>query len=81
MPDVLLFGHVTSLSGPLGFVLVAFVTFNVTYALLVSMSEDRPAVVDKVMSVLMGSSAALAIGALASVILLYTFARGGQPAV
>lgn len=74
---MLLFGNLTSLSGSLGFVVVVFVLFNVTYALLVSMTEDGPAVVDKVMSVLMGSAAAAAIGALASVI-IYTFARGGS---
>ena len=73
----LLFGHLTALSGPLGYVFVTFIMFNATYALLVSMTEDRPAVVDKVMSVLMGSSTVLAIGALASVI-VYTFARGGS---
>lgn len=65
---VLLFGTLTPLSGPLGFVVVAFALFNLTYAFLVSLVEDRPAVVDKVMSVLMASCAVVAVGALATVV-------------
>lgn len=71
----LLFGILAPLSGPFGFVVVAFVLFNVIYGFLVSLTEDRPAVVDKVMTVLMGSCAAVAIGALATVV-GYTLWRG-----
>ena len=65
----LLFGTLTPLAGPIGFVFVAFVLFNLTYAFLVSLTEDRPAVADRVMSVLMASSAVLAGVALASVVI------------
>lgn len=64
----LLFGMITPLAGPLGFAVVAFVLFTATYALLISRSEDRPAVVDKVTSVLMASCAVLAGSALVSVV-------------
>lgn len=64
----LLFGVLTPLSGALGFVVVGFVVFNVIYAFLVSLTNDRPAVVDRVMSVVMASAAVVAIAALASVV-------------
>lgn len=64
----LLFGRLTSLSGPLGFVLVSFVLFNAVYAFLVSLSEDRPTVIDRVMGVLMASATTVAVVALGSVI-------------
>jgi phosphate transport system permease protein len=65
---LLLFGRLTSLSGAVGFVLVAFVVFIATYALLVSLTDDRPAVVDKVMTALLTSAATLTGGALAWVV-------------
>lgn len=64
----LLFGTLTPLAGAFGFVLVAFVLFNATYAFLVSLVDDRPAVVDRVMSVLMASATVVAVGALTSVV-------------
>lgn len=64
----LLFGTLTPLSGPLGFVIVAFVLLNGLYALLVSLSQDLAAVADKVMTVLMASCAVLACGALVVVV-------------
>lgn len=71
----LLFGRITPLSGRLGFVVTLFVVFNATYAVLVALTEERPAVVDKVMTVLLTSAAVTAFGALSSVI-GFTFARG-----
>ena len=71
----LLFGILTPLSGPLGFTFVAFALFNAAYAFLVSLTENRPIVVDKVMSVLMASCAAISVGALASVV-TYTLWEG-----
>lgn len=73
--SLLLFGRLTPLSGPLGFVLVTFVVFNLAYAFLVSLSEDRPAVVDRVMAVLMLSAGMVAGGALLSVV-SFTLWRG-----
>lgn len=66
---LLLFKHLTPLSGPLGFVVVCYAIFLATYAFLVSLTEARPAVVDKLMAVLLASAAAIAGLALASVIL------------
>ena len=65
---MLVFGRLTPLSGILGFVVVGFVVFIATYAVLVSLTEDRPAVIDKVMGVLLATAMLVAGGALASVI-------------
>jgi phosphate transport system permease protein len=65
---LLLFGRITPLSGKLGFVVVGFVVFLATYAVLLSLTESRPAVIDKVMGVLMTSAALLAFAALFSVV-------------
>src|SRR5262245_55111183 len=65
---VLLFGWLTSLHGKFGFVIVFYLVFLATYALLVSLTEDRPAVIDRVMAALLTGSALLAGGALVSVI-------------
>ena len=65
---MLIFGRLTPLDGTFGFVAVAWVIFMVTYGALVALTDNRPAVVDKLMSVVMASAALLAGGALASVI-------------
>ncbi len=72
---LLVFGRLTPLDGQLGFVTVGFVVFLATYAVLVALTEDRPAVVDKVMSALLASAALLAFAALFSVI-IFTLWRG-----
>lgn len=72
---LLIFGRLTPLDGPLGFVVVAAVLFVGCYALLASFEDDRPAVIDKVMAVLMTSAALLAGIALVSVI-AFTLWRG-----
>lgn len=66
--SLLLFGRVAPLSGVVGFVVVTYLTFLVTYALLVWMEDDRPVVIDKVMSALLSSAAVLAGLALFSVV-------------
>ncbi|MEI7755256.1 MAG: phosphate ABC transporter permease PstA [Actinomycetota bacterium] len=66
---MLLFGRLTSLSGRLGFVIVWFLIFLGIYAALLSLTEDRPAVVDRVMAALLTSASVLAGVALASVII------------
>ncbi len=65
---LLVFGRLTPLDGQLGFVVVLFVTYLVTYAVLVSLTDDGPAVVDRVMAVLLTSSAVTALAALFSVV-------------
>ncbi len=67
--------RLTALSGPLGFVFVAYVVFVVIYGVLVSLTDDAPVVRDAVMTVLMASCAVLALGAL-GVVVAFTFARG-----
>lgn len=73
----LLFGMLTPLRGPLGFVVVAFVLFLLVYGVLVSMTDNRPVVVDKVMSSLLAASFAVALVALGSVI-IFTLWRGRE---
>jgi phosphate transport system permease protein len=72
---LLLFRHLTPLSGKLGFVVVEFLVFLATYALLVSLTNNGPAVVDKVMTALLTAAALIAGGALVSVV-TFTLWRG-----
>jgi phosphate transport system permease protein len=72
---LLLFGRLAPVAGAFGFVIVTYVIFVATYALLVSLTEARPVVVDKVMAVLMSSAAAVAGLALVSVV-AFTLWRG-----
>ncbi len=65
---LLLFGRLTPLSGAVGFVVVAFALFIVIYALMISLTDDRPAVIDRVMSAFMTAAATTAIAALAWVV-------------
>jgi len=71
----LLFGRLTPLSGDLGFVAAFFAVFLLTYAAIVSITEDRPAVVDRVMAVLLCAAAVVAFVALASVV-IFVILRG-----
>ncbi|MGK2950031.1 MAG: phosphate ABC transporter permease PstA [Acidimicrobiales bacterium] len=71
----LIFGRLTPLWGPFGQVLVTFALFVAIYALLTSLHEDRPAVVSKVMTVMLGAAGVVAFSALASVI-GYTLYQG-----
>jgi phosphate transport system permease protein len=71
----LLLAQLTVLRGPLALVVVAYLVFLATYAVLVSLSEDGLAVIDALMTVVMASTAVLAFGALALVI-IYTIGRG-----
>ena len=54
---LLFFGRLLPLDGRLGFAVVWFAVFLVIYGLLVSITDNRPAVVDRVMAALMTSSA------------------------
>ena len=65
---LLFFGRLLPLDGRLGFVVVWFTVFLVIYGLLVSVTDNRPAVVDRVMAALMTSSALIAGAALTSVV-------------
>ena len=72
---LLLFGRLTPLSGLLGLVVVWFVMFLVIYGLLISIVDNRPAVVDRLMGTLFTVATAIAAIAVLSVI-LNTFWRG-----
>jgi len=72
---LLVFGRLAALSGRFGFVVVWFAMFLVIYGLLISMVDNRPAVVDRVMATLLTAATAIAGLAVLSVI-LNTFWRG-----
>ena len=72
---LLIFGRLTPLSGKLGFVVVGYLVFLATYAVLASLTENVPAVIDKVMNVLMTSATVVAGFALFSVI-VFTLYKG-----
>lgn len=72
---LLLFGQFTALSGRLGFTIVWFAVFLAVNGLLVSVVDNRPAVIDRVMASLLTASTVLAGAALVSVI-LFTLWRG-----
>ena len=74
---MLLFGRLTAMNGVFGFVVVWFALFLIIYAFLVSRTNDRPAVVDKVMGALLGAAAVIAGGTLLSVI-AYVLWRGHE---
>jgi phosphate transport system permease protein len=73
----LLFGLLTPLHGVVGQVLVTFALYLVVYAMLVSLHDDRPAVVSKVMTALLGAATFCAFAALASVV-FYTLYKGWE---
>ena len=72
---VLIFGRLTPLDGRFGMILVGFLIFVATYGVLVSLTENKPAVVDRMITVFLGGAALIAIAALFSVV-VYTLWRG-----
>jgi len=71
----ILFSYIAPLSGLLGFVVVAYVLFIATYALLVSLDEEGPVVRDRVATVIIYSLALMVLAALIF-ILAYVVWRG-----
>ncbi len=69
----LLFGRLTPLHGKFGFVLTGLAVFLVVYTALVSLHDNRPAVLDRTMTVLMALAALAALVALGSVILFVLY--------
>jgi phosphate transport system permease protein len=74
---LLLFGRLASFSGLIAFVVVVLLVFLGTYAALVSLTDDGPAVRDKVMTVILWTLAGLVFLSLVSVI-VFTLWRGRQ---
>jgi len=72
---VLLFGRLAPFSGLIAFVVVDYLLFLGLYAVLVSLREDRLAVADRLMTVLL-YSAALMMGIALVFIVSYVFFRG-----
>jgi phosphate transport system permease protein len=72
---LMLFGRLTSLSGTFGFLVVFFLVFLVIFAVLTSLTERGPAVIDRIMTVLLTGATAIAGTALGSVI-VFTLWRG-----
>ena len=73
----LLFGWFLPLEGPIGWFVVAFVSFVVLYALMVHVDADRQEVADRVVTVLIGSAGVILIGALVFIV-IYTLTRGSE---
>jgi phosphate transport system permease protein len=73
----LLFGWFLPLEGPIGWSIVAFVSFIVLYALMVRTDADRQEVADRVVTVLIGSAGVILIGALVFIV-VYTLTRGSE---
>ncbi|MCE1174346.1 MAG: phosphate ABC transporter permease PstA [Propionibacteriales bacterium] len=71
----LLFGWFAPLSGALGWVVVAFISFLGLYVLLVSLDSDTQEVIDRFTTVLFTSAGVVLFGALAFIV-VYTLARG-----
>ncbi|MFE2942921.1 phosphate ABC transporter permease PstA [Streptomyces sp. NPDC059255] len=71
----LLFGWLLPFNGAVGFVCVAYVLFLALYALLVSLDEDRPTVVDRVAGVVVRTMGLIMVVALAFVV-VYTLWEG-----
>ena len=69
----LLVGRIAPLSGALGQAAATFVLFLGIYAFLVSLHQDRPAVVSKVMTVLLAACSVVAFLALLSVIVFILY--------
>jgi phosphate transport system permease protein len=72
---LLLFGRLAPFTGLIGFFLVAYVMFLAVYTVLVSLNDDWPAVIDKVITVVLYTAAALMFTALGFVV-FYTIGKG-----
>lgn len=71
----LLFGWIAPLSGVVGFVVVAFLSFIAIYAILISMAADGREVRDRVMTVVLASAGIILFCALLFVV-TFTMIRG-----
>lgn len=73
----LLFGWFAPLSGPIGWVVVAFLGFLGLYVLLVSLDADSQEATDRLATVLFASAGVLLFGALVFIV-VYTLGRGAE---
>jgi phosphate transport system permease protein len=72
---ILLFGRLAAFSGLIGFLVVFYLAFVAVYAVLVSLSDDGPAVRDKIATAVLWSIATLVMVSLVWII-LFTLIRG-----
>ena len=72
---LLLFGRVAAFSGLIGAIVFTYLVFLVTYAVLASLSEDVPAVVDRLVTVVLYSIASLVVATLLWIV-LFIFGKG-----
>jgi phosphate transport system permease protein len=77
---MLLFGRLAPFSGPLGFLIVAYLVFLASYAVLVSLVDDGPAVTDKVITVVLYTAATVVFAALAFIV-IFTLVKGSKALV
>lgn len=71
----LLFGRVTAMSGVFGWAVVALLSFIGVYALLLSFHSDARTVMDRVVTVVLGTAGTIVFTTLAFII-VYTVSRG-----
>ncbi|MGW1162680.1 PstA family ABC transporter permease [Streptomyces sp. NPDC002519] len=76
----LLFGWLLPFNGAVGFVLMAYGMFLLVYALLVSFDEDGPAIVDRIMAVVVRSTGVLLVVILGFVV-FYALIEGRKALV
>lgn len=70
-----LFGQILPFSGALAFTLITYVLFLTIFALLVSLDDNGQAVMDRMVSLIVGSLALLVFGTLVFIV-VFTVARG-----
>lgn len=73
----LLFGWFAPLTGVVGWLLVAFVSFLLIYTVLASFTSTREEILDRVVTVLLGSAGTILIAALVFVV-AFTIIRGSE---
>jgi phosphate transport system permease protein len=78
--SMLLFGKLAAFSGLIGFVIVTYGVFLLTYGVLVSLTDDRQAVVDRLMTMVLWS-AVLVLGTALLFIVVYTVWSGRKAIV
>lgn len=71
----LLFGWIAPLSGIVGFIVVAFLSFLVLYGVLIGMTSDRREIMDRIMTMVLASAGVILFSALLFVV-MFTLTRG-----
>ena len=73
----LIYGHLLPLNGALGFLVLWYLAFVGIYAVVVSVSNPRPIVIDRLVTATLLIASVIVVAALASAV-IYTFVKGWQ---